>query len=293
MTLRSSIRALRSLREIPRTAVMAGLAVALGAGNFAYAADDALIAAAQKEGHVTWYTTQIVDQFAAPAAKAFEKKYGIKVDYVRADPNSLVLRIWNEAKAGRVEADVFDGAPTVTGLKKVDLVAPWVPDGAARLPPQDYDPKGTWVATNIYVLTPAYNTSLVPKGTEPRTFSDLLEPRWKGRMAWASGTFSAPGFIGLVLASMGEDQGLAFLRRLAAQNIVSLNVSAREVLDQAIAGEFPLALATFNYHSVISAAEGAPVDWIPMNPSLAYFSVAGIVKGAPASRGRQGCSSIS
>jgi iron(III) transport system substrate-binding protein len=257
------------------------LAAALRASSPAIAADDALVAAAQREGHLTWYTTQIVDQFAAPAAAAFAKKYGIKVDYVRADPNDIVLRVWNEGKAGRMQADVFDGAPTVTGLKKVDLVAPWVPDGARRLPPQDYDPQGYWVATNIYVMTPAYNTSLVPKGTEPRTYADLLDPGWKGRMAWASGTFSAPGFVGVVLSSMGEDKGLAYLRRLATQNIVNLNVSAREVLDQTISGEYALALGTFNYHSVISAAQGAPIAWIAMNPSLAYFSVLALAKGAP------------
>ena len=256
------------------------LTAAFVSANDAFA-DDTLVAAAQKEGHLTWYTTQIVDQFAAPAAKAFEKKYNIKVDYVRADPNSLVLRIWNEAKAGRMQADVFDGAPTVIGLEKVGLAESWIPDAAARLPPQDHDPKGYWVATNIYVLTPAFNTNLVAKGTEPHSFTDLLDPRWKGRMAWASATFSAPGFIGLVLASMGEEKGMSYLRHLAAQNIVNLNVSAREVLDQTIAGEYEVALATFNYHSVISAAQGAPVAWIAMNPSLAYFSVAGLTKGAP------------
>ena len=78
----------------------------------AMAADQSLIDAAKKEGHVTWYTTQIVDQFARPAAEAFEKKYGIHVDYVRADPIDIVLRISNEGKAGHVQADVFDGTST-------------------------------------------------------------------------------------------------------------------------------------------------------------------------------------
>ncbi len=65
----------------------------------AAAADQALIDAAKKEGSVTWYTTQIVNQFVAPAAAAFEKKYGIKVDYVRANSADVVLRIFNEATA--------------------------------------------------------------------------------------------------------------------------------------------------------------------------------------------------
>ena len=245
------------------------------------AEDEALIAAARRDGTLNWYTTQIVDQIAAPAAAAFEKRYGLKVNYTRTDPNSIVLRIWNESKAGRLEADVFDGAPTVSGLRKVDLVQPWVPDGAKRLPHDYYDPKGYWTASNIYVLTPAFNTNLIPKGTEPASLDALLDPKLRGRIAWAAATFSAPGFVGLSLASMGEDRGLAYLRKLADQNITNLNVSAREVVDRVIAGEYALGLSTFNYHSVISAAKGAPVAWTPMNPATGYFSVIGLTRGAP------------
>jgi ABC-type Fe3+ transport system substrate-binding protein len=262
------------------------VAAALAAASLStpvHAADQALIAAAEKEGHVTWYTTQIVNQFVAPAVAAFEKKYKIKVDYVRADPSAVVLRIWNEGKAGQMQADLFDGAPTLAGVEKVGLVAPWVPDEARRLPPEDHDPKGMWAATNLYVLTPAFNTALVPKGSEPKTYADLLDPKWKGRMAWSSQATvpAAAGFIGVVLASMGEDKGMDYLHRLAGQNIAALGVSAREVLDQVIAGEYSVALQTFNNHSVISAAQGASVQWIAMNPSLAYFSVVGLTKGAP------------
>src|SRR5665213_3640603 len=70
------------------------------ASDEAAAADSALIQAAQKEGMVTWYTTQIVDQLARPAATAFQKKYGIKVDFVRADSSQEILRILNEGQAG-------------------------------------------------------------------------------------------------------------------------------------------------------------------------------------------------
>ena len=255
-------------------------AIVAFAGASAQAQEDP-IAAARRDGAVNWYTTQIVDQIAAPAAKAFQAKYGIPVNYVRADPNSLVLRIWNESKAGRVAADVFDGAPTVSGLRKVDLVQPWVPEGTKRLAPQYFDPKGYWTASNIYVLTPAYNTNLIAKGTEPKTLDDLFDAKLKDRMAWAAGTFSAPGFIGLSLAHFGEQKGMDYLRRLAGQRVRNLNVSAREVVDQVIAGEYAIGLSTFNYHSVISAAKGAPVAWIPMSPALGYFSVIGLVKGAP------------
>jgi len=247
-----------------------------------HAADAALIAAARKEGHVVWYTTLIINQFARPAAEAFEKKYGIKVDYVRADPTAIALRLVNESKAGQVQADIFDGFG-VSALVKEGYVESWLPEAIKHYPRELYDPKGHWVASNLYVLTPAFNTSLVPKGSEPKTFADLLDPKWKGRMAWSSrgSASSAPGFIGSVLTAMGEEKGMDYLKKLAGQNIVSIDASARQIVDQMIAGEYAIALQTFNHHSVISAAKGAPSAWIPMEPAMTTLNVVALTSKSP------------
>ena len=255
----------------------------LAASSPAQAFDQALIDAAKKEGRVVWYTTQIVNQFARPAAEAFEKKYGIRVDYIRADSNEVALRILNEGRAGKVQADVFDGTAAVASLKKENLVLQWVPEGAKRLPANAVDEAGYWVATNLYVLTPGYNTDLVPKGAAPRTYEDLLDPRWKGKIVWntASAPSAAGGFVGVTLASMGEEKGRAYLKALAKQNVTGIQVAARQVLDQVIAGEYAIALNIFNNHAVISAAKGAPSAWIPMNPGMAVLSVISVTKDAP------------
>ena len=248
----------------------------------AAAADQALIDAAKKEGHVTWYTTLIVDQFARPAAAAFEKKYGIKVDYVRAEPTEVALRILNEGKAGQVQADIFDGF-TVTALAKDGYVQSWLPDAVQHFPKDRYDPAGLWAASNIFVLTPGFNTELVPKGTEPKTFADLLDPKWKGKMAWSSSNSAtgAPGFVGTVLTEMGEDKGLAYLQKLATQNIANVGGSARQVLDEVIAGEYSIALQIFNHHTVISAAKGAPSDWIRMEPAMVFLNIVSLTTHSP------------
>src|SRR3979409_2292358 len=87
--------------------------------SVAYAADVALIAAARKEGEVNWYSTQIISQLVRPVTAAFEKKYpGIKVRYTRANATEVAVKILNEARAGRVQADMFDGTTTVVALKK-------------------------------------------------------------------------------------------------------------------------------------------------------------------------------
>ena len=159
-----------------------------------------------------------------------------------------------------------------------------MPESAHRLPERYVDPNGYWTATNLYVLTPGYNTNLVPKGTEPKTYQDLLDPKWKGKMAWGStagSTSGAPGFVGTVLADMGEQKGMDYLRALAKQQITGIPVSARQVLDQVVAGEYSIALQIFNNHAVISAAKGAPVAWIPWNPATAILSVISVTKSAP------------
>src|SRR5712691_2120307 len=264
------------------TAAMLALA-ALLRGSAALAADPALVAAAKEEGEVVWYTTQISNQFVRPLAAAFEQKYGIKVRYVRANATETAVKILNESRARRPQVDVFDGTTTVEPLKKEGYVLRWLPDTAKDYPPDYRDRDGFWTATNLYILTPGFNTSLVPKGSEPRTLAALLDPKWRGKMAWsaAASNSAGAGLIGTVLRDMGEEKGLAFLRELSKQRIVNIGGAAREVLDQVIAGEYPIALQIFNHHAVISAKKGAPVDWIKMEPATGTLSVISVHKNAP------------
>src|SRR6266850_2156144 len=254
------------------------------AGGAAHAADAALIAAAKKEGEVVWYSTQIISQLVRPVTAAFEKKYsGIKVRSTRANATETAVKILNESKASRTQSDVFDGTTTVVPLKQAGYVLKWLPDAAKDYPADLKDPEGYWIANNLFIITPGFNTSLVPRGTEPRTYQELLNPKWRGKMAWngfptASGI---GGFVGTVLAEMGEEKGRAYLRELAKQNIAPLPGAAREVLDQVIAGEYAVALQIFNHHAVISAKKGAPVDWIKMEPATGNLSVISVHKNAP------------
>ena len=256
---------------------------ALAVSTAASAADDAMIVAAKKDGRVVWYTTQIINQLVRPLSDAFEKKYGVKVDAIRADVSDIVLRITNEAKAGRMEADVFDGTATVPSLKRAGVVMKWQPDAAKTMPKQFVDQDGYWVANNMYVHTPVFNTQLVPRGTEPKAWADLLDPKYKGRIAISSlvSSSSGPGLVGTVFADMGEEKGTEFLKSLAAQRLSNLNQAARSMVDQVMAGEFALGLQAFNHHAVISAAQGAPVDWIKWSPAMTVLSIVAVTKDAP------------
>jgi ABC-type Fe3+ transport system substrate-binding protein len=267
-----------------KTAVfgVATLLACVGAPH-ARAADQALIDAAKREGGVTWYTTQLVDLLARPVAEAFQKRYGIKVDYVRAESPTIVLRVVEENRAGKNQSDVVDGLSTLAPLKKEGLVLKWRAPSAAHLPKDYLDKEGYWAATNLLILTPGFNTQLVPKGTEPRTWDDFLDPKWSGKMLWGytPNVSSAPGVIGLILTKYGEQRGMDYLKRLAQQKVQTINFSARQVYDQVVAGEYPIGLEIFNHHAVIGAAKGAPIAWIPVDPGLMLMSVVAVNKNAP------------
>ncbi len=261
-------------------ALMAGSSV-LGSG-FAAEIDPGLIERAKKEGEVTFYTNIIVNQLARPMADAFEKKYGIKVNISRADSQATILKLVNEARAGKTVVDVWNLSSGLSALVEAGVAKPFKAVNAAEIPNLYKDPSGIWVATNLYVLTPGYNTQMVAKGDVPKTFEDLLDPKWKGKLAWKPNDISgAPGFIGNVLTSMGEEKGMAYLRRLAAQEPVLVEASARAILDRVIAGQYPIALQIFNHHAVISAQKGAPSAWIPMSPATVAVQVTGLTKDAP------------
>src|SRR6266508_3180615 len=207
------------------------LAIAVSVPSLGHAADPALYEAAKKEGEVAWYTTLIVNQAVRPLIEAFSRKYpGIEVKYTRADSGPTAIKIMNEARAARVQSDVFDGIDTTPPLLTAGLVAPYVPSAADKSPAELKDPSRRWNALVVYFLTPAVNTGLVPVSERPKTPQDLLHPRWKGKIAWSTVPASGSGvYVGSVLQTMGEEKGMAFLRALAKQDIINVDATNRAI----------------------------------------------------------------
>ena len=231
----------------------------------AWQPDPKLVEAARKEGQALWYTTLIVDQIVRPLIKEFQARVpGIDVKFIRAESNALVVRLTNEARAGRVQSDLWSLIDGVDALTHEGIAAPLDLPSANGLPPTLLDPNRHWVATNLASRSLAYNTTLIPQEQAPRTYADLLDPRWKGKFAWHPTAMAGGwGFIATVLAHMGDDEGMAYLRKLAKQDIVPLGISTRAVLDRVIAGEYPMGLEMVNAHVALSVAKGAPVQLGP------------------------------
>jgi iron(III) transport system substrate-binding protein len=244
--------------------------------------DPALIARAKQEGQLTYYTDLVVDQIARPLISAFEAKYGIKVSFTRGDSQVNATKLLNEYKAGRVMADVFGLTSAMDILINAGAVRQFTSANADELPAQYRDPDRYWVATHLYVMEPGINTNMVPQERRPASYDDLLVPYWRDKMVWKRNDLSGgPGFIANILVSMGEARGMEYLRKLSAQGIKMVNASARAVLDQVIAGEYPMALQIFNHHAAISADKGAPVDWVRLSPATVDPGLVGLPKNAP------------
>ena len=248
----------------------------------AYQADPKLVEAARKEGEVVIYTTLIVDQIVRPMIKAFTAAVpGIDVKYVRADGLALELRMSNEMRSGRVQSDVWCMVDGVLPLLQAGAFAEFQVPSAKGLPPALVDPRHRWVATNLGIRSMAYNTDLIPPARAPRSYRDLLDPRWKGKLVWNPKSMTgAWGFIATAVRYMGEEQGMAYLRALAKQEVVPLPMAIRAVLDRVIAGEYAIGLEMNNTHAAVSAAQGAPVAFVPLDRVSETLQSAGVTKGA-------------
>ena len=257
--------------------------IAFTCNGTAQAASQELIDAAKKEGKVVWYTALVVNQVVRPLAEAFQAKYGIKVEFVSALWQEQALRMINEGKTGKVQGDIFDGPPAFEQVYAAGFVEPYLIPSAADYPAAYKDPKGLWTAHSLQPTGIAVNTDLVQEKDYPTSYEDLLDPKWKGRMAWTTSTSAGgpPGFIGMILDHMGEEKGMEYLRKLAKQDIINVPSNQRVVLDKAVAGEVPLVLSVYNYHIPISQAKGAPIKWIKIDPLSGHLGTFSLIKDAP------------
>lgn len=275
-----------TLRTAIKSCGIAGAVAAfvLGSVGSALAVDQALVDAAKKEGEVVWYSTLIVNQLVRPVAEAFEKKYpGITVKYSRTPAGEMALKLQNEIRANSVQADVFDANSAFFQALPLDNLVEYKPEAASTYPDNLKDSKGRFTAVNVFTMATGINTSLVPEDQWPKTYADLLDPKWKGKMAWTTDLTpnGPPGFIGNILTFMGEEKGMDYLKKLAAQDVAAVPASQRVVLDQVISGQYQIGLMIFNHHTVISAKKGAPVTWLRIEPLISTGNYVGLIKKSP------------
>ena len=233
---------------------------------------------AKKEGQLlTLYTSAPVDDVAV-LTNAFEKKYGIKVRVWRSSSENILQRLVTEARAGRFEADIVEtNGPEMEGLHREKLLqevrSPYLGD----LIPQAIPPHREWISTRINIFSLAYNTKAVKKEDLPKSYEDLLNPKWKGKLGIEAA--DEDWFAGVV-GEMGEARGVKLFRDIVAANGISVRKGHTLLTQLVISGEVPLALTVYNYKADQLKNQGAPIDWMVIQPAIARPQGMGAARNA-------------
>jgi len=238
-----------------------------------------IVAGAKKEGTLTLYTT-IAEKDLPKILGPFEEKYGVKVNVWRAGTDKVLQRTIAEARAGRNDVDVVHfGSPEMEALAREKILAPVDSPVQADLIPGAVPAHRKWAATILSVWVQAYNTNVIKKGDLPKTWQDLLDPKWKGKIGIEAK--DEDWFATVVQELGGEEKGLAFFRELAAKNGISVRKGHTLLDNMVISGEVPLALTVYNYMPEQAKKKGAPIDWFVIPPAIARSNAVGVASHAP------------
>lgn len=269
----------RSIPALLGTSLLGIALLACGPATVASAqSTPALAAAAKAEGKLTFYASNHPD-LTARLVTAFNKAHpGINVEVVRLATGPLGKRYAAEAEAGNVTADLLQLADPLlirdvaakgylVPVKDVAGFAAW---------PDDY--KGEfYVVGAISLMTISYNTDLVQGAEVPKTWEDLLHPRFKGQILMADLRHSPATLDWLVL--MEKTYGPAFVDKLAAQNIrfVASTVPGTQLMS---AGEASILAPNQRQVTFPVIEKGGPVADVVAEPTVAHESFVAISKGA-------------
>jgi iron(III) transport system substrate-binding protein len=243
--------------------VAAALAQPVRAQTSAVAAEPitpVLIEAAKKEGKLAFYTAMDL-AFAQQLGKAFEEKFpGISVRVERSGAERIFTRIAQEYGANIHVVDVVNTADLAHCIawKRNGWLAPYMPEEVTKhFEPKYYDPDGLHITTRILISPLAYNTNLVKKEEAPKSFNDLLDPKWTGKLVKAHPAYS--GTIMNATFQTARELGWEYFEKLAKQRVLQVQ-SATDTPKKIALGERAVMVDGAGYLVIRYKEEGQPVE---------------------------------
>ena len=232
---------------------------------------------AKKEGTLNIYTSATTGDMGAVTA-AFEKKYGIKVNVWRAGSEAILQRAVTEARGRRYEVDIFEtNGPELEALHREQILQEVKSPHLSELMPQAVPAHREWIATRLNIFVSAYNTNLVKKEELPKTWRDLLDPKWKGKLGIEA--YDHDWYAG-VIGELGEP-GHKLFRDIVAANGISVRKGHTLLSNLVVSGEVPLALTVYHYRAEALKVKGAPIDWFVFPPAIARPNGVAMARRAP------------
>lgn len=239
--------------------------------------DARLVERAKREGSVTLYTS-IAPTESMPLARAFEKQYGIKVVLWRALSEQVVQRTINEARGRRHSVDVIEtNGPEMEMLAREKLLgeahSPYIADLPANVVPAHR----SWFPDRLNFYVVGYNTTRIARSAIPATYDGFVDPKWKGQLGIEA---TDAEWMATVIKLRGNDPGMSYFRRLAAQD---LDVRRGHILLATLvaAGEVPVGLSMYQSNILPLKRKGAPIDFVPVQPVVARPQGIGVARNAP------------
>jgi len=269
-------------RTFLASSALAAFATRVAAAPAAEAVTPALIEAAKKEGKLAFYTAMDLP-VAEKFAKAFEAKYpGVAVRVERSGAERVFQRIAQEQASNIRAVDVVNTADAAHLIvwKRSGWLDAYVPEDVARhFPAEHRDPDGTSALTRVWLSSLGYNTNLVKPEDAPKSFADLLDPKWSGKMVKAHPAYS--GTIMTATFQIARDLGWSYLEKLAKQKIMQVQSSTDPPKKLAL-GERAV-MADGNDYDLIQLKErGQPVEVVyPSEGTPFVTGPTAIFKSAP------------
>ncbi len=239
---------------------------------------DSVVDAAKKEGEIVFYGTMELTTSQKLAA-LFTKKYPfLKTNIIRLGSERLAERVTVEAQAKTVKADVIhESEMDFYGLLKKGFIESYDSPQRAAFRPQYKDEKSFWTINSETLNVIAYNTNLVKGADVPKSFADLLAPKWKGKILIDE---NESKWMAAAIAVWGEEKTLDFLRKLAALDVK--NIGGHSQMQTLLAAGDAAIVAISLVHGVeLLKRQGAPVDWVAVDPLISRQFALALLKGAP------------
>jgi iron(III) transport system substrate-binding protein len=269
-----------------RAAFMAGafaltLAPVAAAPPAAMPVTSQLIEAATKEGKVVLYTAMEI-KTAQTLAKNFEKKYpGISVQVERTGSERIFQRVSQERASSIFTVDVLDSTDQAQFItwKKQDILEPYIPAELLKYPVAERDPDGAYASVRFTLIPIAYNTNMVKPEDAPKSFADLLEPKWTGKMVKGHPSYSGA----LVTSTFQTVQaiGWQYFEKLGKQKVLQVQ-SSTEPPKKLSLGERAVAADGLEYVHIQLMEGGAPIAIVYPSEGTPFVpSCEGIAMNAP------------
>jgi iron(III) transport system substrate-binding protein len=238
--------------------------------------NELLVAAAQKEGEVSVY--QAYPALSVVEA-AFTKKYGIKVKSWRADSETILQRVMTEARGQRYDVDVVqNNAPEQEALHREKLLQEVKSPFLADIMPQAIPKHREWVGLTQDIWIASYNSDKIKKADLPKTYEDLLDPKWKGKLGVEANDY---GWYGSLVSTMGAPKADKLFADIVIKNGMSFRKGHSLLAALTASGEVPISLSVYSWSVAPLKKKGAPIEPLLLQPVLGQFSALAMVKKAP------------